>query len=357
MATLSATDLSALLDLVRDLHDADRADLPIRCISSVRALIGAEAATYSDFDLHTAIALETTDPSVAVTAAGQEAFERHLHEHPLIMHFARTRDGGALKSSDFLSQSALKRLGLYNEFIKPFFGTHYQIALAIAARPSRVIGVSLARARRDFSERERLMLNVLRPHLAQAVRHAEMVAALPDPVEGDDDSAGRRQLIAIDLLGQIRSTTTTAEAWLHQFFGRARSPHQLPDPVRQWVVAQLRNQSRLAPPAAGGALVARAPGAQLTLRSVIRERGLFVLLEYFDPLKDTLRLAALGLTPREIEVLRWVVEGKATSAIAIIIGSSVRTVHKHLERIYRKLNVESRTAAAAAVHTLLRPGR
>jgi DNA-binding CsgD family transcriptional regulator len=81
------------------------------------------------------------------------------------------------------------------------------------------------------------------------------------------------------------------------------------------------------------------------------------MLEYLDPLREALKLADLGLTPREIEVLRWVVEGKATSAIATIIGSSVRTVHKHLERIYRKLNVENRTAAAAAVHALRRQAR
>jgi len=57
-------------------------------------------------------------------------------------------------------------------------------------------------------------------------------------------------------------------------------------------------------------------------------------------------LSALApLTPREREVLRWVAAGKTDRDIAAILGSSVRTVHKHLQHIYTKLGVETRTAA------------
>ena len=53
-----------------------------------------------------------------------------------------------------------------------------------------------------------------------------------------------------------------------------------------------------------------------------------------------------SLTPRELEVLAWVAAGKANVQIARIVGASPRTVQKHLEHIYAKLGVESRTAAA-----------
>ena len=52
------------------------------------------------------------------------------------------------------------------------------------------------------------------------------------------------------------------------------------------------------------------------------------------------------LTDREREVLGWVSAGKSNAQIAQIVGASLRTVAKHLERIYEKLGVESRTAAA-----------
>ncbi len=53
-----------------------------------------------------------------------------------------------------------------------------------------------------------------------------------------------------------------------------------------------------------------------------------------------------GLTPREHEVLWWVTEGKTNPEIGIILGRSARTVQIHLNRVYRKLGVETRTAAA-----------
>ena len=53
-----------------------------------------------------------------------------------------------------------------------------------------------------------------------------------------------------------------------------------------------------------------------------------------------------ALTPREREVLAWVAAGKTNRDIAAILGASTRTVEKHLERVYEKLGVETRTAAA-----------
>jgi len=52
-----------------------------------------------------------------------------------------------------------------------------------------------------------------------------------------------------------------------------------------------------------------------------------------------------ALTAREREVLQWLTGGKTDRDIAAILGISPRTIHKHLQRIYEKLGVETRTAA------------
>ena len=52
------------------------------------------------------------------------------------------------------------------------------------------------------------------------------------------------------------------------------------------------------------------------------------------------------LTPKEAEVLYWVVKGKTNRDIGDILGSSPMTVKKHLEHVFVKLGVETRTAAA-----------
>ncbi len=66
---------------------------------------------------------------------------------------------------------------------------------------------------------------------------------------------------------------------------------------------------------------------------------------------DEATIEALGLafklTAREAEVLYWVVKGKTNRDIGDILGTSPRTVHKHLEHVFEKLGVETRTAAAA----------
>jgi DNA-binding response OmpR family regulator/DNA-binding CsgD family transcriptional regulator len=73
---------------------------------------------------------------------------------------------------------------------------------------------------------------------------------------------------------------------------------------------------------------------------------------------DTAIIDAMGscfkLTAREAEVLYWVVKGKINRDIADIVGSSPATVKKHLERVFAKLGVETRTAAAAMAMTRIR---
>jgi DNA-binding NarL/FixJ family response regulator len=60
------------------------------------------------------------------------------------------------------------------------------------------------------------------------------------------------------------------------------------------------------------------------------------------------------LTAREAEVLYWVVKGKTNADIGDILGSSPRTVQKHLEHVFEKLGVETRTAAAALAMSRVR---
>lgn len=63
------------------------------------------------------------------------------------------------------------------------------------------------------------------------------------------------------------------------------------------------------------------------------------------PSPDPRALVVECLTAREREVLQWLSGGKTDRDIADILGISPRTVHKHLQRIYDKLGVETRTAA------------
>ena len=66
--------------------------------------------------------------------------------------------------------------------------------------------------------------------------------------------------------------------------------------------------------------------------------------------------SALGLTPREAEILSWVVQGKTNPEIGLILGIQLTTVKKHLESTFAKLGVENRTAAVTLALEKLVPG-
>jgi DNA-binding CsgD family transcriptional regulator len=88
-------------------------------------------------------------------------------------------------------------------------------------------------------------------------------------------------------------------------------------------------------------------GRQLNIRLVHDNGHVLLLLTERSTRVDLTPFIALGLTSREAEVLSWLAQGKTDGEIGTIIGSRPKTVGKHLERIYKKLGVESRTAAVA----------
>lgn len=93
-----------------------------------------------------------------------------------------------------------------------------------------------------------------------------------------------------------------------------------------------------------------AQGSRRLLASFHDQTGddewLVVLREENDGSAIESLIAAFRLTQREAEVLYWVTLGKTSRDIGEIVGSSPRTVDKHLEHVFEKLGVETRTAAA-----------
>jgi DNA-binding CsgD family transcriptional regulator len=62
--------------------------------------------------------------------------------------------------------------------------------------------------------------------------------------------------------------------------------------------------------------------------------------------------AKTPLSPRELECLKWVLDGKSDTDIGKILGILHTTAHFHIERVKKKLGVRTRTQAAAMVATL-----
>ena len=90
------------------------------------------------------------------------------------------------------------------------------------------------------------------------------------------------------------------------------------------------------------------PDYRLAVRLMFDHESEWVLrlIDGERPTGSELLRNQLEITERESEVLYWLANGKANREIAEILSMSPRTVNKHLEQIYVKLNVDNRTSAA-----------
>jgi DNA-binding CsgD family transcriptional regulator len=277
-----------------------------------------------------------------------EVFERYVHEHPLVRYFQHTGDGRALKISDFLTENRFHGTGLYNEFFRKI-GVEDQIAIVLPSPPPLVVGIAVNRGKRDFSERDRLVMDLLGSHLIQAYRNAESVTRMRQAMDGLD-----RGLIVLAKNGRRRLCTDAARRWLSRFFEPAGGADQLPESLRRWVEHQrsLASGHGGFPPPREPLVLERAQ-KRLVVRLVEdHQEDLLLLQERRSPFSAA-SLGALGLTPREAEIVRWISRGKTNKEIATILYISSLTVKKHLEHIYRKLGVEGRTEAVSRALELL----
>jgi DNA-binding NarL/FixJ family response regulator len=135
--------------------------------------------------------------------------------------------------------------------------------------------------------------------------------------------------------------TPLARKWLPSYFDSP--PDVLPEALLQWLRLSIQGEE-LRPLT----VVQSARQLVCTLQGrTADEDWLVVLREVSDAATVEATMQAFRLTMRESEVLYWVVKGKTNRDVGDILGSSTATVKKHLERVYEKLGVETRTAAAA----------
>lgn len=198
-------------------------------------LVASEITTLSVCDLARNTRSVLGNPGGAISARDRASFDRHFAEHPLVRYHAGRRGGGTHRISDSLAPAQFRASALYNEYYRRI-GIDHVVAVPLFVDRGLLVSFVLNRNRRDFSERDCALLDLVREPLAALYRNL------------------------------------------------------------------LRRK---------------------------KDRG----------------FAALPVTPREREVLSWLAAGKTDRDIGEILGMSPRTVQKHLQHIYEKLGVETRTAA------------
>lgn len=260
METLRVRDWRAGFELLgRVAEVAGGPDAMARAaVQALHDLMASEITTLSVCDLRSGRRHVIGTPAQAISAADRACFDRHFRAHPLVRYHADLRGAGAHRISDSVPFGRFREGALYSEYYRRI-GIDHAIALPVHVDEGTLVSFVLNRRGRDFSDRERTLLDRVGAPLARLYQKA----------------VARRQL-------QARLDT---------------------------LEAQLRDRA-----------AASAPPAPLG-----------------------------QLTEREREVLRWLATGKTDRDIAALLQCSHRTVQKHLQRIYIKLGVETRTAAVMRV--------
>ena len=133
-------------------------------------------------------------------------------------------------------------------------------------------------------------------------------------------------------VNQLLEVAAGGSDWVHE---------ELPPQIAQWLQHNPSREMGLSLTAPKRALKVVMLGETAAGEYLLR------VVDQDSPNDSVVLQEALDMTGRQAEVLYWIAKGKTNGEIGLILGTSPRTVNKHLEKIYKKLGVENRTAAAA----------
>jgi DNA-binding CsgD family transcriptional regulator len=351
-AELSSTDLRRALDFAGDLagcssrEDVDgQVRLLPQLVGTDTIIIGAVRKPAPGSDAPATLDA-TDDPPGFFDPEARAAFARLWHQQPVVVHHFRGFAPRALKVSDFLADRQWRRSEVYNDCYGQRMGLTWEIAAQIRFTSEEVACAALQRSTRDFTERDRSLLDAITPHLRAgyartdvAQRGARRLALLERGLEERGDAA-----LLTDMRGGIVAAGKRARAILHDWFGERRERRSLPADLDAWRVSE---RGSVAPPV----LELHRPGRRLRLRLIAgRDEDVILLSERREsPPSAGLLSRRLPISRREAEVLARLAQGRMNAAIAQDLAISPHTVARHVERIYAKLDVHNRAEATAAV--------
>jgi DNA-binding CsgD family transcriptional regulator len=362
MESLAFDDTQKLLQSIQQIytcHDLDT--FPIEALKVIDRLVPSNPPLFTLTNTRTGkLYLRYLSNFSGFSPELMDVIERVLSQdretHPIAQNMPQTLHG-VYKLSDFISQPELhQREGLYQQFLRPI-GVEDQIIFflpdnnpgqwgELAQANTTLTGFILSRPDCSFVERDRLILNLLRPHLFQAYSNAQNFRQLNQNACQLQQSLDYLGTIVLNAEGRVISIAPQAIIWLETYFAKSSCCTYLPDHLWSWVKHQvdgLVQKSDLAKVCRP--LRIQQNGRELTIRLVLESDVRYLLILEEQTLASFNSLELLGLSQRETEVLQWLMQGKDNKYIAAQLTIKVGTVRKHLENIYLKLGVRSRTEA------------
>jgi DNA-binding CsgD family transcriptional regulator len=336
---------SALVHVLDRVLTAEVADLPEALLSALTEVIPVSVAAYNEVDPRVPLMRLHWHPAdFEYPAALVQRSAEIQAEHPIAAYHYASGDHSTWRISDLLNQEEYHAHPFYTE-VNAHLGIEHQMAFRLPGPDPPILVVALSRSDRDFSDEERRFCDLLREPLAAAQAAGARVALLHDTLADQVSDHPGSALVAVDgdrlvplaeCADQVATRLTDAEGNLQPALAR-------------WLRAARAGDAALDDPLPDRHVFTWSDElGSIELHHIPRLGGHDLLIAHGLDADVRARLEGLGLRPRETEVLERVMAGDDNRDIARRLGIAPATVKKHLESIYRRLGVSTRTAAAAA---------
>ncbi len=354
LANLPERDLRAALRALRILGEqsVSSASFIEAALEQLTGIVASDLTTLSICDLQSGSRRVVGRKAEALSDADRAAFDRHFREHPLVRFHSSHPGGPTRRISDCMNANSFRNSALHADYYRRI-GINYVMALPLRIDDANVISVVFNRDHADFKDHERGVLDAVRQPLAAIYRNLAACeeAGIALRCVSQLAAEGGWQMVRVTLGGRIVDASESALRLMRRFFPEYASGPQanLPAALFAWF-ARSRSWGLERPAINHGQhFTLSRLGSQLTVHFVsdLDDAAAGFLLMKAERLDlRAAHLTRLPLTRREREVLAMVAAGKTNGEIATVLAISARTVQKHLEHMFQKLGVETRTAAA-----------
>lgn len=324
-----------------------------RAVSAVNQVLSGVITAFDFFDengVHTGE--NWYDPPGSITNKEFEIFAQVAHEHPCFPEVFAKNHFRTMKISDFYTTNEFRKTGIYNEFFR-IFNIENQMLVPIQVSSDSIITCAISRTKDSFSENQRMMLTILSMQLRTAIINTKSFERIQKSEQilqtgFVNKSSG---IIALNPDKSIVYATEFSRMMLEKYFAKdTPSSKCLPDKLKNWVINKEISLKTDNLSSSSETYFLSRENDQLTIRYMFNSQTNETTLLLEEKLwVEPQLLRKYSLTKRETEILFWLSQGKADKEIAIICNISPRTVQKHIERIYVKIGVETRTAAMLKV--------
>jgi DNA-binding CsgD family transcriptional regulator len=224
---LARADLEAVLDFLAEIDELDDQEpYSVGLLRRMRQLIPSAVVSYQEADLRGRRHIRVISDDLAADDyddVDDDALYWHFGPCPIAEYRARTGDLATIRMSDIVGRNRYHELPVYREYFKPF-AIENALDLGLAAGRDWYRSVLLLREREDpdFSERDRAVMETLRPHLrareaVAALRQAlvRAPAATVEPIDQPDPQLTTREREVIALVAEGKTNSEiAAELWV-----------------------------------------------------------------------------------------------------------------------------------------------